>query len=140
MEDKSVWPPTPKDQLVLVRPAPPQYLFVKVPLLAFGFGSLLGLWDITRTDHLTEWVTFGAASLLGFLHLKTFLLSAFLLSFCLYFVHIAAIHLGLKSPYVEPTIDLALNCWHSVFPNALGTGIGALLRVFAQYEPMGLQG
>ncbi len=139
MDDEGIWPPVPKNQPAISEPAPRQYLFVKVPLLALGFGFVLGGWDITRKDDWADWATFGAVALLGFLHPKTFLLSAFLLSLCLYLVHIAAVMHGLKSPYVEPNTDQALNCWQSVFPKALGTAIGALLKVYAQYEPMGPQ-
>ena len=139
MKDGDVWPPAPKNQPAPLDPTPGWFLFVKVPLLALVLGVILGFWDITRTDNFVDWVTFGAALLLGFLQPKTFPLSAFLLAFCLYLMHLLAIQQGLKTPYVEPNSNLALNCWYSVFPNALGAGIGALVKTFLEYEPMGPQ-
>lgn len=134
MENQSSWPPPPTNQAQQndVRPKP--YFSVWVPLLAVGLGFGLALLDVYRADNLVDWLTFGAAALLGFLQPKTFWLSVFILSFSLYLVHVFAISHGFQTPYVEKDTDEAINCWLSLLPNGLGGLIGAVAKLFEEYQ------
>ncbi len=65
------------------------------------------------------------AVVLGYLHPKSFLLSAFVLSLCLYVIHVLAIQHGIRQPFVEQDVGSALVCWFGLFGNSIGGAIGA---------------
>ena len=139
MEDNGVWPPTPTNQVARDEPLAGRPVFAWVLLLAVGSGSVLGLLDVCRADSLVDWLTGAMAAVLGFLHPKTFLLSAFILSLCLYLAHVVAILHGVKPPYVEPSVDEAIFSWLSLLSNGLGAILGAVLGLIDQHDK-GAQG
>lgn len=121
MQDEA-WPPPPTHQLQTgITDVKPRLSFIPL-ILAAGFGLSLGIIDIHLTAKedrydLIDISYMAGAGLFGFLQPKTFWLTAVILTFCLYFVHVVAILDGVSALYVEQDTDHALYCLLNIFPN-----------------------
>ena len=133
MEDQSGTPPLRTHRFLIKLGANP-LLWLRVPASAAGLGIGLALLDIAMKNDLVSWLSAGASAILGYLQPKTFWLSAFLLSLCLWIVHVVAITHGACPPFVESSIYAADACWESVLPNGLLGIVGATVGYFDRFE------
>ena len=114
-----------------------QLQFYPALIIATVYGLALALYDITRgADYGYDLAYMSVAAALGFLRPKNGLLSALILSFCLYEVHVVAIGCGLRQPYVEGNYEAALFCLPAaLFPALKGAIVGGAMGWTLRHLP-----
>ena len=104
-------------------------------LLALTTGIPLALFDLTQSSNssgLIAVLTIGlyilASGVFGYIYRKQWWIFPLIYAITLYSVHVLAIQMGVKTPYVERSAEDALVCLLVALPSLFGVAIGSLSR------------